>query len=140
MSESKKYYYLKLKENFFDRPEIKAIEGMQSGYEYICIIQKMYLRSLCREGKLMLTDTIPYSLETLSNVLGHKKELIKSAIDMFKSLGLLEILDDQTIYMTEIQNFIGESSSEGDRKREYRKKIEAARKCGQMSDNRPPEL
>jgi hypothetical protein len=46
MPDIKKYYYLKLKDNFFDRPEIKAIEGIESGYEYICIIQKMYLRRI----------------------------------------------------------------------------------------------
>lgn len=141
--DNKRYYYLKLKENFFDRPEIKAIEGMQSGYEYICIIQKMYLRSLSRDGKLMLTDTIPYDLKILSSVLGHKEDIVKNAIDIFNQLGLCELLDDKSIYMTEIQNFIGESSTEGDRKREYRRKIDENKQkllSGQMSDERPPEL
>ncbi len=124
MSENKHYYYLKLKNNFFDQEEIRAIEGQQNGYEYICIIQKMYLRSLSREGKLMLTDTIPYDLPSLSAVLGHKQETVKMAIELFQKYGLCEILSDQTIYMTEIQNFIGLSSTEADRKRLYRVKIE----------------
>ena len=81
--DNKKYYYLKLKENFFDRPEIKAIEGIPNGYEYICIMQKMHLRSLERDGRLMLTDTIPYEVKTLSSVLGHRVEVINSAIDLF---------------------------------------------------------
>jgi predicted phage replisome organizer len=150
MSDDKKYYYLKLKDNFFDRAEIKAIESMQSGYEYICIIQKMYLRSLSRNGKLMLTDTIPYDLRTLSSVLGHKQDTIKTAVDVFSELGLCELLDDKSIYMTEIQKFIGESSTEADRKREYRLKINENKQkllankngqmSGQMSDKSPPEL
>ena len=37
MADNKKYYYLKLKENFFDRPEIKVLEAMQNGYKYIQI-------------------------------------------------------------------------------------------------------
>lgn len=125
MSEVKNYFYLKLKDNFFDRPEIKAIEGMQSGYEYICIMQKMYLRSLSREGKLMLTDTVPYELEMLSAVLNHKQETIKCAVDVFLKLGLCEVLEDRSIYMTEIQQFIGKSNNEADRVRQYRARIES---------------
>ncbi len=145
MADNKRYYYLKLKENFFDRAEIKTIEGMQSGYEYICIIQKMYLRSLSREGKLMLTDTIPYDLQTLSSVLGHKQNAIKMAIEIFSKLNLCEILDDKSIYMTEIQNFIGESSTEADRIREYRLKINENKQKllssdVQMYDKCTPEL
>ena len=128
MSENKKYFYLKLKDNFFDRPEIKAIEGMQAGYEYICIIQKMYLRSLSRDGKLMLTDTIPYDISTLSSVLGHKQETIVIAIDIFKKMGLIEILSDNAIYMAELQSFIGESSTEADRIRMYRSRISTENK------------
>lgn len=147
MSDNDKYYYLKLKDNFYDRPEIKAIEGIQSGYEYICIIQKMYLRSLNRGGKLMLTEAIPYDIQMLSSVLNHKEETIRSAIELFKKLGLLEIMSDNTIYMTEIQNFIGESSTEADRKRSYRLKIEehkalltTGQMSGQMSEKNPPEI
>jgi len=136
MTVSKKYFYLKLKDNFFDLPEIKVIEGLQNGYEYICIMQKMYLRSLSRDGKLMLTDMIPYEIATLSSVLGHKQETITAAIKVFKSLNLLEILDDMTIYMTEIQNFIGESSTEADRIRAYRKEIEENKKDRILSLNK----
>jgi predicted phage replisome organizer len=150
MSDNKMYYYLKLKENFFDRAEIKAIEGMQNGYEYICIMQKMYLRSLERDGKLMLTDTVPYDLNMLSTVLNHRDDTIKCAIEIFTDLGLCEIMSDKSIYMTEIQNFIGKSSTEGDRKRIYRDKIKTHKQLtrGQTSgqcpaikaDVRPPEL
>jgi predicted phage replisome organizer len=123
MSDSKKYYYLKLKDNFYDRPEIKMIEGMQNGYEYICVMQKMYLRSLCRDGKLLLTDTVPYDIHMLSSVLGHDEAVIKAATEIFSKLGLCTMLEDHTIYMTEIQNFIGESTTEADRIRDYRLRI-----------------
>ena len=145
MSDSSKYYYLKLKDNFFDDPQVKAIESYQNGYEYICIIQKMYLRSLKRGGKLMLTDKIPYDIKTLSRVLGHKEETVKAAIEIFVHFELCEILDDQSIYMTEIQNYIGRSSTEADRKRLYRAKIDGKKllngqMSGQKSDKNPPKI
>lgn len=144
MSDNRKYYYLKLKEDFYDREEIKIIESMPNGYKYSNILLKMYLKSLKREGKLMITDCIPYSLETLSAILGHDIDTVRAAVNIFKEFKLVEILNSGEIYMIEIQNFIGKSSTEGDRKRDFRKKISEEKQLsiegGQMSDIRPPEI
>lgn len=141
MSDSKKYYYLKLKDNFFDREEITVIESMPNGYKYSNILLKMYLKSLKREGKLMVTDYIPYNLKTLSAVLKHDEDTLKTAIELFKEFRLIEVLDNGQIYMNDIQNFVGLSSTEADRKREYRAKIETEilneLPSGQMSDKCP---
>lgn len=123
MSDNKKYYYLRLKENFFDGEEMKIIEGMPDGYLYSNILLKLYLRSLKTDGRLMLGGKIPYSPEMISSVTGHPVGIVKQAISIFKELGLIEILDNGAIYITDIQNFIGRGSTEADRIREYRKKI-----------------
>lgn len=49
---------------------------------------------------------------------------LEKALDIFKELGLIEILDSGAIYMMDIQNFIGKSSTEADRQREYYNRIE----------------
>lgn len=123
MSDNKRYYYLRLKENFFDSEEMKIIEGMPDGYLYSNILLKLYLRSLKTDGRLMLGGKIPYSSEMISSVTGHLVGIVKQAISIFKELGLIEILDNGAIYITDIQNFIGKGSTEADRIREYRKKI-----------------
>lgn len=51
MADNRKYYYLKLKEDFFDSEEIKILESMKDGYIYSNILLKLYLRSLRNEGK-----------------------------------------------------------------------------------------
>ena len=61
MSDNKKYYYLKLKDNFFDSDEMIILESMQDGYIYSNILLKLYLRSLKNDGKLMLNDKIPFN-------------------------------------------------------------------------------
>lgn len=124
MADNKKYYYLKLKENFFESEELVILESQENGMEYSLILLKMYLRSLKGEGKLMFRNLIPYTPETLARVLRHDVEIVKKAIDIFESLGLIEKLDGGAIFMTDIQNFIGESSTEADRKRAYRARIE----------------
>ena len=145
MAENKKYYYLKLKENFYDSEEMIALQNLQDGYLYSDILMKLYLRSLKSNGKLMIRDVIPYTPEVLAQITRHQVGTIKQAIEIFKKLGLIEILDNGAIYMLDIQNFIGLSSTEGDRKREYRNKIneeklEIGQMSGQMSDKRPPEI
>lgn len=163
MSDNRKYYYMKLKENFFDTEEMILLESMPDGYLYSNILMKLYLRSLKDEGRLMFRGVIPYTPDALANVVRHNVGVVEKAIKVFKQFGLIEILDNGAIFMTDLQNFIGQSSSEGDRKRESRRRIDTEKevlklengqksgqmsvqtskngqKSGQMSDVHPPEL
>lgn len=143
MSDSKKYYYLKIKEDFFESEDIKILQAMDDGYLFSDILMKLYLKSLKYDGKLMFKEHIPYNLKMISTVTGHSTTIVEKALKIFSELGLIEVLDNGAIYMLDIQNFIGRSSSEGDRKREYRRRIEDEKKFltngGQMSDKHPPE-
>lgn len=148
MSDNKKYYYLKLKENFFDSDEMIILESMPDGVVYSNILLKLYLRSLKSEGRLMFNERIPFNSTMLSQVTRQSIGDVEKAVQLFKELGLIEIMDNGAIYMTEIQNFIGRSSTEADRKREFRARIESEKlgisydgqMSGQMSDKNPPEI
>lgn len=145
MSDNKKYYYLRLKDNFFDSDELKILESMKDGYLYSNILLKLYLRSLKNDGKLVVNDRIPYNAEMLASVTGHQVGTVKQALSIFKDLGLIDVLENGAIYMLDIQNFIGRGSSEADRKREYRQRIENDRtnvqtKVQQISEKSPPEI
>lgn len=98
MSDNKKYYYMRLKENFFDSEGMVILEGLKNGYIYSNILLKMYLRSLKRDGKLMLSDAIPYDANMLSKVLRHKKSHVEEALEWFQKLELAEVLDNGAIY------------------------------------------
>lgn len=128
MADNKKYYYLKLKENFFDSDELIILESMQDGYLYSNILLKLYLRSLKNEGRLMFNDRIPFNSTMLAQVTRHSVGVVEKAMKIFQELGLVEVLDNGAIYMLDIQNFIGKSSTEADRIREYRSRIENEKK------------
>jgi predicted phage replisome organizer len=151
MSETQNYFYLRLKENFFDSDSMILLENMKDGYIYANILLKLYLRSLKNGGRLMLNDTIPYNPEMLASVTRHSVGDIEKALRIFKDLNLIEILDSGAIYITDIQSFIGKSTTEADRKRKYREMIELEKKApimlngtnvqtnvGQISDKYPP--
>lgn len=142
MADNKKYYYLKLKENFFDSDSMVLLESMQDGILYSNILMKMYLKSLKNNGKLVLNDVIPYSTQMIATVTRHQVGTVEKAIEVFKQLGLIDVLDGGTIYMSDIELFVGQSSTEGDRKRAERLRLKQSNnlQIGQMSDIHPPEI
>lgn len=142
MADNKKYYYLKLKENFFDSDNMVLLESMQDGILYSNILMKMYLKSLKNNGMLILNDAIPYNTQMIATVTRHQVGTVEKALKVFEQLGLIDILDGGAIYMSDIELFVGRSSTEGDRKRAERMKLKRAENLalGQMSDIHPPEL
>ena len=80
MSDSQKYYYLKLKENFFDKPDMKVLESMPNGYLYSNILLKLYLNSLRDGGKLMYKGSIPYDVPMLAAITGHNPDVVEKAL------------------------------------------------------------
>lgn len=145
MPDNKKYYYLKLKENFFDNDEMIILESMQDGYLYSNILLKLYLRSLKYSGRLMFNDRIPFNSTMLAQVTRHNVGVVEKAMGLFADLGLIEVMESGAIYVMDIQNFIGSSSSEADRQREYQHKLslekesckESCKKSNKISNSIP---
>lgn len=116
---------MRLKENFFDSDEMIILENMDNGdgIIYSNILLKLYLRSLKYEGRLMFNERIPFNPQMLSTIVRHPVGVVEKAIKAFVNLGIVEIMDNGAIYMLDIQNFIGKTSTEADRQREYQNRI-----------------
>lgn len=72
MADNKVYYYMRLKDNFFDTDEMLVLESLQDGYLYSNILLKLYLRSLRDNGKLMFNNTIPYNPQMIATITRHQ--------------------------------------------------------------------
>ena len=144
MSDNRKYYYLKLKENYFDDDSIVLLESMQDGVLYSNILLKLYLKSLKHGGKLQLDENIPYTAQMIATITRQQIGTVERALQIFLKLGLVEVLDSGTFYMSNIELLIGQSSTEAERKRAARlqnKALSAPRtNGGHLSDIRPPEI
>lgn len=150
MADNKKYYYMRLKENFFDSDEMIILENMDNGdgIIYSNILLKLYLRSLKYEGRLMFNERIPFNPQMLSTIVRHPVGVVEKALKAFVDLGLVEVMDNGAIYMLDIQNFIGKTTTEADRIKAYRSKINKEKglvsndtpKFVQMYDKSTPEL
>ena len=143
MADNRKYYYLKLKENFFDSDSIVLLEDMKDGILYSNILLKLYLKSLKNGGKLQLDEHIPYTAQMIATLTRHQIGTVERALEIFRQLGLVEQLDSGAFYMTDIELMIGQSSTEAERKRAARLENKALlpprTKGGHLSDIRPPE-
>ena len=144
MADNRKYYYLKLKESYFDDDAIVLLESMPDGILYSDILLKLYLKSLKNGGKLQLDENIPYTAQMIATLTRQQVGTVERALGIFQQLGLVEQLHGGLLYMTDIELMIGQSSTEAERKRAARlanKALPPPRtNGGHLSDIRPPEI
>lgn len=124
MGSNRRYYYLKLKENFFNSETIVVLESIQDGILYSNLLLKMYLMSLKNNGILMLNDRVPHTPQTIATYARHQIGTVERALQIFIQLGLMEVLSNGAYYMSDIQLLIGQSSTEGERKRRERLRLQ----------------
>lgn len=125
MAEGKKFYWLKLKRDFFKRHDIRIIEEMPNGKDYVLFYLKLLLESIDHEGSLRFSDTIPYNEQMLSVITNTNVDIVRSAMKLFIELQLIEIFDDKTIFMGEVEKMIGSESESAERVRKLRQRNKA---------------
>ena len=141
MSDNRRYYYLKLKESFFDEDAIVLLESMQDGILYSNILLKLYLKSLKNGGKLQLDEHIPYNEQMIATLTRQQVGTVERALQIFRALGLVEPLSGGVLYMSNIELLIGQSSTEGERKRRARLALQKQKALPETgADICPPEL
>lgn len=143
MADTKKYYWLKLKKDFFKRHDIRIIEEMPNGKDYILFYLKMLLESIDHEGELRFSEAIPYNEQMLSVITNTNIDIVKSAMKVFIDLHMIEVFDDCTIYMSEVQRLIGSETVAAERKRKSRANQKLLGECDnvtKMSQNGHTEI
>ena len=125
----KKYYWLKLKRDFFKRHDIQIIEDMENGKDYILFYLKLLCESVDHEGHLRFSETIPYNEKMLSTITNTNIDIVRSAMKVFSELNMIEILDDDTIFMTECNKMLGCETYWAEQKRKQREKQDKIGQC-----------
>ena len=124
MAENRRFYYLKLKEGFYNSETMVVLESMPDGLLYSNLLLKMYLMSLKSGGILMLNEHLPHTVQTIATFTRHQIGTVERAIKVFMEFGLVEVLTDGAFYMADIQLLIGQSSTEGERKKRERSRLQ----------------
>lgn len=128
-----KYYWLKLKKDFFKRHDIKILAAMPDGHLSVLFYLKLMLESIDHEGELRFSDEVPYSPEMLAIITDTSIEVVNESLDRLKTLKLLEITHDGTIVIDKVKSMTGFETAWAKKKREWREKQ------GQTEDNKKTE-
>jgi predicted phage replisome organizer len=121
---AKKYYWLKLRRDFFKRHDTQIIESMPNGKEYILFYLKLLVESIDHEGNLRFSETIPYNEQMLSSITNTNIDIVRSAVKVFTQLGMMDCMDDGTLHMAQVKNMIGDETEWAEKKRLYRENKE----------------
>lgn len=111
--ENKKYYWLKLKEDFFDDDTISFIEEQENGKEYCLFYLKLCLKSLKTNGTLMRLigeNYIPYDAKALSKLTNTNIDTVTNAMNLFQKIGLISVFETGEIYINQINEMIGKET------------------------------
>ena len=127
MGESKKYFWLKLKRDFFKRHDIQIIEAMPNGKDYILFYLKLLCESVDHEGRLRFSEQIPYNEHMLSTITNTNIDIVRAATKVFTELGMREMLDDGTLFMLDTQKMVGSASQDEHTRESTRLRVQAFR-------------
>lgn len=122
MSE-KRYYWLKLQENFFDDDTIDFIEGQENGEKYVLFYLKLCLKALRNEGKLIRYVgelLLPYDEVGIAKLTKTDVDIVRSALTLFAKIGLIKRLETGEIYLTQLNELVGKETDSAQRKRKQR--------------------
>ena len=106
--------------DFFKRHDVRILEGMRDGKEMLLLYMKLLCESLDHEGSLRYSDKMPYTNEMLASVTNTQVDIVQKALKTLSDLGLCEILDDGTVFMTKVSEMTGSETHAAKYMRERR--------------------
>ena len=125
MAEPKRYFWLKLHKDFFQRKEIKRLRKIAGGDTYTIIYLKMLLRSIMSDGKLYFDGLEDDFSSELALDLDENEENVQITVQYLLKSGLLEMCSDEEYYLPDAKDNTGTETAVASRVRRHREKQKA---------------
>lgn len=126
----KRYYWLKLKDDFFRQKPIKKLRSMEHGETYTIIYLKMQLESLSNNGIIVFDGVGDSFSEELAFQIDEHEPHVRTTIEFLTKHGLLVQLSETENFLPQAVENTGSETSSAKRMREFRE-----REAAQCSDN-----
>lgn len=120
----KRYYWLKLKEDYFNNPKIKKLRKIAGGDTYTIIYLEMQLLSIKNGGIIHYENIEPSFEEELALKLDEDIDNVKVTLAYLESQGLIDINENNEYMLLETTKMIGSESESAERVRRFRLKEE----------------
>jgi len=116
-----KFYWLQLKEDFFDEDAIDWLEEQPNGKEYSLFYLKLCLKSLRTNGVLIRrvgNMLVPYDHTKLGELTKTNPDTVMVAMNLLINIGLVQKLENGELYLTQVENMIGSQSKSAFKKQQ----------------------
>lgn len=126
MGESKRYYWIKLKTDFFNEDAIDFLLSQKNGCEYVVLYQMLCLKCANTNGQLLSSIgeiIIPYNVEKIARDTRYfDVDTVTVALELYKKLGLIYTAENGALSIADYDDMIGSETSSAKNVREWRKK------------------
>lgn len=118
----KRYYWLKLKEDFFDDKRIKALRRLDGGDTMAVIYMRMQLSSLKSEGVIPFSGLCETAADELALDMNEEPEVVRRTLEALQRFGLVEVLEAGTVFLPTVPECTGSMSDSAERMRRLRQR------------------
>lgn len=141
-AEKKRFYWIKLKENFFDLETIDWLISQKNGCEYIVLYQKLCLLTANKGGNLQMQVgemLIPYDFNKIARDTKFDIDTVIVAMELFKKIGLIYEQENGVLHIPYVNELVGSETPAAVKKRAQRQKRKALQ-GDNVGDNVPQEI
>lgn len=125
----RRYFWIKLKEDFFDSEQMDFIHDMPNGAEYIYIYLRLCLRFANNDGiverRIGPDVRLSYDMQKLAEIVHSTTDSVVVALQVFKQIGLVEEIHNGAFIIPGVRDMVGSESPSAQRMRKLRAKAAA---------------
>ena len=125
VTENRRYYWLQLKDDFFNSKEMKLMRKLPGGEEITIIYLKMMLASLAEQGKLYFEGLAEDLAEELSLLIDEDPEAIRLTLMFLTKKKLLTTSDNYQFNLEQVPEMVGSETASTRRSRKHRENQKA---------------
>ncbi len=120
---AKKYYWIKLKTDFFDLETIDWLISQKNGCEYVVLYQKLCLLTANKGGELVSSIgeiIMPYDANKIARDTKFSFDTVVVALGLFRKIGLIYEQENGILKIPYVDDIVGSETEYAEKKREYR--------------------
>lgn len=117
----KRYFWLRLKEDFFDEIYVKALRKLPQGDSLVVVFLKLQLRSMNTNGLLEYKRIMPNAITELALAIDEDETIVQLTVEALARFGVIEYMDNDDLYITTVKELVGSETADAKRMRENRK-------------------
>nr|WP_315022979.1 phage replisome organizer N-terminal domain-containing protein [uncultured Aminipila sp.] len=123
MRKTKRYYWIKLPEDFFENEAVEWLEEQENGKTYCLFFLKLCLKCINSDGILIRKVgklLVPYEASKLAEITKTPIDTVIIALELLKNIGLIEIYQNGEIYIPSVKELVGSETTDAVRMRKKR--------------------